>query len=323
MTNRTTGIGEMSSSNRVSSPAIDRATLDSLYDRYNRREYVHPDPLEFLYDPAYADPLDREIVGLVASSLAYGAVRQILKSVAKVLERMELPGEFVRGSSGETLHEALADFKHRFTTGAELASMLYGAGRVIKRHGSLEKCFLAGMSNGERNVIPGLCHLVEEISSEAGREFPFLLPHPSRGSACKRLNLFLRWMVREDEVDPGGWHGVSPSMLIVPLDVHMYRICRTLRLAQGKHAGLRTAVEITKSFANVAPEDPVKYDFALTRLGIRDELDPDNFINEMSRVMQVKNSRHPSSMRFQRMGSSSHEHHARGHRSKEQDADFV
>jgi len=97
---------------------------------------------------------------------------------------------------------------------------------------------------------------------------PFLIPAPSKGSACKRLNLFLRWMVRQDEVDPGGWDLIPPSKLVVPLDTHMHRIGLLLSFTNRKQADLQTALEITDAFRKVAPHDPVKYDFVLTRLGI-------------------------------------------------------
>jgi uncharacterized protein (TIGR02757 family) len=259
-----------------SKPMVDRELLDRLYSTFNRREYVHPDPLEFLYD--YPDPLDREIVGLIASSLAYGSVMQILRSVSSVLERIPEPRKFLLRASRGTLLSTFADFKYRFTTGEELAALLYGIGRVVKKHDSLQECFLSGMSEADEDILPGLSFLVNEISSEAGSDFYHLLPNPSRKSACKRLNLFMRWMVREDDVDPGGWYTVPSDRLIVPIDVHMFRICSSLGLTCRKQADLRTAVEITESFRNISPEDPVKYDFAITRLGIRDELDPAGFI---------------------------------------------
>ena len=262
----------------TSTAAVDREKLEALYGKYNRREYVHPDPLEFLYD--YPDPLDREIIGLVASSLAYGGVKQILKSVRTVLDRMPSPAKFLRDSSRDELSRTFGSFKHRFTTGEELASMLYGAGRVIERYGSLEKCVVEGFIDGDETILPGLCRLVDEISKEAGRDFPHLLPHPCRMSACKRLNLYMRWMVRRDDIDPGGWYTVEPIRLIIPVDVHMFRICRALGITERRQANLRTAVEITDFFRRVSPGDPVKYDFALTRLGIRDELDASAFIDE-------------------------------------------
>jgi len=249
-----------------------RPVLEALYARYNRREWVHPDPLEFLY--RYDDPLDREVVGFVASSLAYGRVRQILASVGKVLDRMgPSPRRFLMDHRPAGLRHDYSDFKHRFTGGEQLAALLTGMRGVLRRYGSLEACFQAGSGRanggGDGAVLGGLTHLVERISTEGGLQgASMLLPLPARGSACKRLNLFLRWMVRRDDVDPGGWKAIPPAALIVPLDTHMHRISLQLGITNRKQADLRTALEVTARFRSLAPDDPVRYDFALTRLGI-------------------------------------------------------
>ena len=268
--------------NASTTPAISKEVLEELYVTYNRRELVHPDPLEFLY--SYDDVRDREIVALVASYLAYGRVAQILGSVRRVLERMPGPAEFVRGASPETLRTTLAGFKHRFTTGETLAALLSGARSAIERHGSLGACFGAGLSDGDETVLPALIAFVGELNSGADADNRPPLPCPSDGSACKRLNLFLRWMVRRDDVDPGGWDHVPPSKLIVPLDTHMLRIGCALRLTQRKQADIRTAREVTAAFRAFAPADPVRYDFALTRLGIRHDADLDAFLRRYGHV---------------------------------------
>jgi uncharacterized protein (TIGR02757 family) len=243
--------------------------LEALYSEYNRRRYVHPDPLEFLYD--FHDPLDVEVVGFIASSLAYGNVKQILRSVSLVLSRMgPCPSAFLLNSPFDRVEESFSNFKHRFTTGQDLARLLWGVRRVIERHGSLQKCFMSRLHANDHTVIPALSAFVESVLPEG---CDFLVPTPGKGSACKRLNLFLRWMVRCDDVDPGGWDGVSPSKLIVPLDTHMHRIAMTLGLTKRKQANLRTAVEITEAFRRLSPGDPVRYDFVLTRFGIRKDLD--------------------------------------------------
>ncbi|MBI4965254.1 MAG: TIGR02757 family protein [Desulfomonile tiedjei] len=250
--------------------------LSELYRTYNRREFVHPDPLEFLYD--YEDLHDREIVGLIASCLAYGNVRQILKSVKSVLDRMESPQSFLEKKSKELLIDTFKDFKHRFTTGLELATMLYGVKRVVERHGSLCSCFAKSLREEDETIVPALCVFVKELSAVFDGRPRSLLPSPEAGSACKRFNLFMRWMVRKDAVDPGGWDCVPASKLVVPLDVHMYRISSALGFTKRKQADLRTAFEITAAFRQIAPEDPVRYDFCLTRLGIRDDLSPADFL---------------------------------------------
>ncbi|MBA4386537.1 MAG: TIGR02757 family protein [Verrucomicrobia bacterium] len=255
---------------------ISKTTLEKLYREYNRREFVHPDPLEFLY--GYSSPADRELVALVASSLAYGRVAQILKSVRKVLDRMGVsPRDYVESHSEAGLLKSLKGFKHRFTTDVEMASMLAGARRVIKEHGSLNGFFVSGIASSDRTVLPAL----EKFTAGIACCGKYLLPCPERGSACKRLNLFLRWMVRKDNVDPGGWKGVSPAQLVVPLDTHMAKIGRGLGLTRRNAADIRMAMEITDSFRVVSPDDPVKYDFALTRFGIRDDMEMKTLFEEM------------------------------------------
>jgi uncharacterized protein (TIGR02757 family) len=263
---------------------ISKSQLERLYILYNSREWIHPDPLEFLY--RYTDFNDREITGLIASSLAYGRVTQILKSVSCVLEKMgPSPHGFLLSSTPSSLRRIFSNFKHRFTTGEDLALMLIGAKSVIARFGSLYNCFLGGFNDDNETVLTGLSFLVNELKIEADGKSNSLLPSPEKGSACKRWNLFLRWMVRDDQVDPGGWDKVNPAKLIIPLDIHMYRICLSLNLTRRKNMDMRTALEITCAFRSLEPKDPVRYDFALTRLGIRPESDLNAFL-EKSRTFK-------------------------------------
>jgi uncharacterized protein (TIGR02757 family) len=254
-----------------------RAFLEGLYFVYNRRELVYPDPLVFLYE--YDDPLDREIAGLVASCLAYGRVAQILKSVRKVLATLgRRPHRFLlRGRPVEGLFEG---FKHRFTTGKQVEELLIRVSKVLRAHGSLEafmqRCaqggdFLEALNLFSRALSPsGKSPAPDGAPGPEGRFS--LLAAPENGSACKRLALYLKWMVRRDEVDPGGWTVFSPRDLIVPTDTHMHGIALGLGLTARKQADLKTALEITRSFARFCPEDPARYDFALTRFGIRGAL---------------------------------------------------
>ncbi|HBC86779.1 MAG TPA: TIGR02757 family protein [Lentisphaeria bacterium] len=248
-----------------------RKNLDLLYSKFNKRGFVHPDPLEFLYH--YDNPCDRELVGLVASSLAYGNVKQILKSVSKVLDRMKSPYSFLMDAGRDELFSAFKGFKHRFTTGEEISILLNSAKSAIRKYGSLEGCFMSGYKEKDTDLIPAMMSFVRILSADFKNGETYLLPCPGRGSACKRLNLYMRWMVRKDDVDPGGWDNVPRSKLLVPLDVHMWNICSKAGFTERKQANLKSAVEITAKFAELNPEDPVKYDFCLTRFGIRDELE--------------------------------------------------
>ncbi len=250
---------------------IDSKKLEELYQAYNSRNFVHPDPLEFLY--GFPELRDREVVALVASSLAYGKVKQILRSISLVLERMNpSPFDFLMKTTRASLFSSFADFKHRFTSGKDLSWMLWGARCAIEKHGSLYQCFLSGYFPDQTTVIPALSNFVRELRSGPSACRDGFLPSPGKGSACKRLNLFLRWMVRHDDVDPGGWPVVPPSKLVVPLDTHMHRFGLTCNLTKRKQADMRTALEITDAFRKMMPEDPVRYDFVLTRFGIRADM---------------------------------------------------
>ena len=250
------------------SARFSREYLDELYHKYNHREYISPDPLEFVW--LYDDPLEREIVGLIASALAYGRVAQIKKSVSGVLEKMgPSPRAFIEDASGDLLLQVFEGFKHRFTTAFELADFILGIRQVIFLHGSLERCFTSLLESTHDSTIHALGGFVQELRTHFPDGYNSLLPHPEKKSACKRLHLFLRWMVRHDNVDPGVWDGVSPSLLIVPLDTHMYSICSGLNMTCRAAADIKTAEEITARFRDIIPGDPVKYDFSMTRLGIR------------------------------------------------------
>jgi len=243
-----------------------REHLDRIYSRYNRLEYLHPDPLEFLWRYNLAD--DREIVGLVASGLAYGRVTQILKSIERILHVLgPSPSEYLRNLSPGELERKLSGFKHRFTIASEMVALLKSVSILQEKWGLLENMFEAFLS--DHSYHDALEMFVTGILEEAGINRSSLLPRPSLGSACKRLHLFMRWMVRSDKVDPGGWTNISPSILMVPLDVHMFRVAQFLGFTERKNTTYKTALEITEGFRRINPDDPVKYDFALTRMGIQ------------------------------------------------------
>ena len=242
--------------------------LEGLYRRYDDRRLVSPDPLQYLY--RYRRVADREVAGLVASCLAYGRVDTICASVEKVLTIMGVsPARFAASASGTQLRRSLSGFRHRMTSGDDVAGLISAAGALLREFGSLNNCFLRGLSRRDETVEGAICEFSAMLAGRRGCPECFLVPSPSGGSACKRLNLYLRWMVRRDRVDPGGWKGVSPAKLIVPLDTHMFRIGCLLGLTGRAQADMKAALEITAGFRRIAPEDPVRYDFALAHTGMR------------------------------------------------------
>lgn len=248
--------------------------LEGIYEKYNHYGFIKPDPLQFVY--RYPRPADMEIAAFLASTLAYGRVRQIEKSLDNLFGRMgESPAGFVKNFS-RAERKKLHNFKHRFTSGDDISDLLTLLRDVLGDFGSIERFFLSGYNLDEDNSIPALSEFCDTLLARYAQNhrgrlskgLAYLLPRPAAGSACKRLNLFLRWMVRKDGVDPGLWNSVDKSKLIVPLDVHMARLCRILGFYKTKTVSMKTAVQITKSFAEIEPNDPVKYDFALSRIGI-------------------------------------------------------
>ncbi|GAB6095279.1 TIGR02757 family protein [Desulfatiferula olefinivorans] len=245
--------------------------LDDLYDTYNRKVFIHPDPLEVVY--RFDDPADREIAGMIASALAFGRVSLILLTLDRVLDVIgPSPSNYLKRSDRASLTADFDGFVYRFVRDRHLVDFLLGLKDVIERFGTLERAAAAGLSQNDETVVPAMDNLVRQMLA-GGRDPGYLLAAPSKQSACKRLNLFFRWMVRKDAVDPGTWTALSPRRLIVPLDTHMHRIALHLGLTGRRSADMKTARDITRSFAAVCPEDPVKYDFALTRFGIHPDLE--------------------------------------------------
>jgi uncharacterized protein (TIGR02757 family) len=254
------------------------SALEGLYNCYNNRCWVHPDPLEFLY--RYDRLEDREVAALVSSMLAYGRVGTILSSVSEVLDCLGgAPARALRHLYLEELECMLAGFRHRFATGFEVARILKAYSRLQEAEGGIGS-YLGGLSG---SLMERLDILVGRIYDLAGIPPVHLLAVPSRGSACKRHMLMLRWMVRRDRVDPGGWQHLGRENLVVPLDTHMLRAAGLMGMTESSTACLSTARAITRGFAEIRPDDPVRFDFAITRFGIRPELTMEGLLEEIAR----------------------------------------
>ena len=243
-----------------------KAFFEGMYYVYARRELVYPDPLYFLY--SYEDLRDSEIVGLITSSLAYGRVAQIMKSYEKVLACLGTrPSEYLLKHGDEDI--VPSSFKHRFTTSADMNNYLHNISEVLREYGNIETFFGECLKSSKGNFLDGLDKFAVRLSRNKTEGAFSLITAPKDGSACKRVNMYLRWLVRSDEVDPGGWKILKPSELLVPLDTHMYQLSKELGLTSRKSADMKTVQEISTHFKIINPLDPIKYDFALTRLGIR------------------------------------------------------
>jgi uncharacterized protein (TIGR02757 family) len=222
---------------------------------------------------------DQEIVGFCAAALAFGRVASVLQSIESVLAVMGPgPAAFVRGFDVARHGPALEPLVHRWIRGRDLAALLLILQRMLREHGSIEAFFLAGDDPSAPDVGPALeafstRALATDLKPVYGRTRPkpgvsYFFSRPSSGGACKRLNLFLRWMVRKDAVDLGAWTKLSPSRLIVPLDTHVIRLGRCLRLTRYASPGWKMAAEITASLRKLNANDPVRYDFSICHVGM-------------------------------------------------------
>lgn len=248
--------------------SAERDALESLYARWHHPHYIDPDPLAVVR--RYERLEDREIIGLVAACLAYGNVTAMLAAIERVIEPLgPNPAQTLGDWTSRQLARRYAGFRYRFTDARQLTALLRGAVALQRKHGSLEPVIIGALQPGDATTCHGLDALVDAIRASTRISLAHLLPRPADGSACKRLNLYLRWMVREDAVDPGGWTSISPRLLVMPLDVHVGRAARERRWTARRTAGRAMALEITDRLRRIQPDDPLRYDFALTRPGIR------------------------------------------------------
>lgn len=254
--------------------------FEDLYRRYNRPEFVDPDPVSVVR--GFTDPLDREVAGVIASSLAYGRASQIVTSARRVLDKMQgSPRDFLLGSNDRAIREVCEGFRHRFTDSRDLSDLLFSVRKALREWGSLENLFDSGIHCSAEKALGGLASLSGALRSSSAGRYNTLLPDLALGSACKRYHLFLKWMVRRDSIDPGGWECIAPADLMIPLDTHMQRICSGLGLVSRKNADQQAVIEVTRAFRVIRPEDPARYDFALTRFGIRDDLEMKDLLDPL------------------------------------------
>lgn len=261
----------------MAQPPVLKAALDLQYASFDHPESA-VDPIQIVRRYDRLD--DREIIAFLAAGLAFGRVASVMASVDAVSRVLgPRPAAFVRSFDPARDGAPLRPLVHRWIRGVDLVALLWILRTLLERHGALEDALVAGLAPG----APDLGDAIERFTAEAraidlapayGPTVPaapgawYFFSRPSTGSACKRFNLFVRWMVRRDAVDPGGWTRIDPSQLIVPLDTHTIRLGRCLRLTRRVSPGWKMAVDITRGLRDLDSADPVRYDFALCHLGM-------------------------------------------------------
>ena len=241
--------------------------LDYKSDEYNRPEFICSDPVQIPH--RYSLKEDIEIAGFLTATIAWGQRKSIISNSLRLMELMdESPYEFVTNYREQDLKK-LQNFVHRTFNSTDLVCFVEALRNIYHRHQGLENCFRL---QAENHSLQGAIHHFKQAFFE--------LPHPSRtekhvsdplsGSAAKRINMFLRWMVRNDHrgVDLGIWKTLTPSQLSCPLDVHSGKVARKLGLITRTQNDAKALLELDTNLRMLDPEDPVKYDFALFGLGV-------------------------------------------------------
>lgn len=246
--------------------------LESKVSQYNQPEFIAHDPI--VVPHAYTKKEDIEITGFWASMLAWGQRKTIINKCHQLFEMMDnAPHQFITQHKDSDLKPFLK-FKHRTFNDIDTLYFIDALKRMYLELGSMEKAFVLGFNEGDEHIEQALIafHGYFFNSEDAPQRTRKHIATPARKSACKRLNMFLRWMVRKDDqgVDFGIWDEISMSQLICPCDLHVDRVARNLGLVSRKQTDWQMALELTQSLKRLDPNDPVKYDFALFGLGIEE-----------------------------------------------------
>jgi uncharacterized protein (TIGR02757 family) len=262
---------------RRASTVVDlKATLDELYVAYDA-DHVVSDPIWIVR--RFSAPEDQEIVGFCAAALAFGRVQSVLNSIEGMLAVIgPEPAAFVQAFDPARDRKRFDHLVHRWTNGPDFAALMWILHQMLERSGSIEGFFAEGLPLAAVDISEGLQSfstraLAMDLKPIYGRAKPrpgvaYFFSRPSSGGACKRLNLYLRWMVRNDRVDMGVWKKVRPGQLIVPLDTHIIRVGKCLGLTTKKSPGWRMAADVTASLRAIDPADPIKFDFSICHLGM-------------------------------------------------------
>ena len=259
--------------------------LDAKADFYNRPSFIERDPISIPHQ--FSRKQDIEIMGFWSAVLAWGQRPVILRKAAELVEHMDgTPYDFVRNHQESDLKRFLA-FKHRTFNATDALYFLHFFQQYYQDNDSLEDAFVgvvpAGFSPSETGGLKPAGTVEQSLITFHDRFYcdPFFpdrtrkhIATPARNSSCKRLLMFLRWMVRQDDrgVDFGLWTRLRPDQLVMPIDVHVNRVARTLGLLTRPQTDWKAALELTETLRQFDPADPVRYDFALFGLGVEGEL---------------------------------------------------
>jgi uncharacterized protein (TIGR02757 family) len=244
--------------------------LENHYLSY-KHQFSSKDPVWILH--RFSDEKDIELIALITAAYAYGSVDQINGFIEKILAKTgSKPYEFTINFEKRKDKKFLNGLNYRFNTSGDLIMLIEALNNVLKEYPSLKHLFISSLERHDSSIINALGKFSERLNKnirrKKGQYTHYLVSNPFNGSTCKRMNLFLRWMVRKDEIDTGIWSEIGAHRLIIPVDTHVARISKNLRLVKRKTIDLKFAIKLTEKLKLFDPDDPVKYDFALCHIGI-------------------------------------------------------
>lgn len=256
--------------------AVLKEKLDYHYKAFDKSK-ISPDPLQFLH--LFKNEKDIEIIGFISSIFAYGNVRQIINTLSSIIDVLgKHPYAFIKNLDEKKLPYHFGNIIHRFYSSEDIQLLFLELNSVLNKEETLKNLFLKIYLNHkkERNLKLPLSEFSNYFISAFENKYKkitpgcrFMFADPLTGSACKRMNLFLRWMIRKDELDFGLWNEVPANKLVIPVDTHIAKICSKLKLTKRKNVSWKMAEEITENLKQFDPIDPVKYDFAICHIGMR------------------------------------------------------
>lgn len=241
--------------------------LDKLALKYETKDFIKDDPVQFIH--RFHKKEDIEIIGFITSLLAFGKRELFIK---KLEEFLAVSGTDVYGYLKTGDFSKLKDFNYRFIKPEDFKEMLEILRNLYLNDGGLEELFKSAYGRGKGiNFQKITDYFYSRVNGQVGQGFYFMLPNPKCGGAMKRMNMFLRWMVRKSAVDIGIWSFMAPSELLIPLDVHVGRVSRELGILTRKANDFKSVMEITNHLREFCPDDPIKYDFAMFGFGVNNK----------------------------------------------------
>lgn len=247
-----------------------KAYLDHLVAYFEQPAFIASDPISLPH--GFDDPRDQEVIGLFAALLAWGQRKTVLNKMIDLCERMRYePYRFIYEFDPDRDGGRLKDFKHRTFQPGDALWLSNNLGKLLRKHGSVEELFVRHLPSCHTDIAPaiqGFSDSIIQADEATPRRLQKHLARPDTGSACKRLNMYLRWMVRPGPVDLGIWNRIPKGRLMLPLDVHSGRQARKLKMLERANDDWTACEELTLKCRRLCPEDPARYDFAFFGLGV-------------------------------------------------------